>query len=63
MTKQQDTKWWCERCKASGIITPVESVYDVVEQLRAAHDTHSLAWLDHCVFDTAQVRVAMVPQP
>lgn len=58
-----ETKWWCERCHASGIMLAPESVYDAIEVLRATHDAHPLAWRGHCVFDTQFVRVELIPDP
>lgn len=54
-----ETKWWCEKCHASGVIEHDgrDSVYDVLHLLTHVHENHRLAQLESCEFETRRVRV------
>ena len=62
-TTRTPTLFWCERCRASWIfaVDYHGTIYDVADELRAAHDRHAVARAQACTFDAYRVRMHIGP--
>jgi len=56
-----NTVWWCDLCRASGVIQhqPHVGVFEIVELLHANHDQTPIAQLNNCHFDPQKVHVEL----